>query len=138
MRRRAGLKQRCWDIPLIIVTGSISEEVAVTRMKEGAADYLLKDRLTRLGPAVVHALEEKRLREVDCRARDLTVRLAAIIESTNDAIIGADNLGNISVWNPAAEKLFGYTRREAIGCSFTMLTPPERLMLLPRLDAVNR
>jgi PAS domain S-box-containing protein len=120
------LKQRGWDIPLIIVTGSISEEVAVTRMKEGAADYLLKDRLTRLGPAVVHALEEKRLREVDRRARDLTARLAAIIESSNDAIIGADNLGNISVWNPAAEKLFGYTRREAIGCSFTMLTPPER------------
>jgi DNA-binding NtrC family response regulator len=66
------LKQRGWDIPLIIVTGSISEEVAVTRMKKGAADYLLKDRLTRLGSAVVHALEEKRLREVDRRARDLT------------------------------------------------------------------
>ena len=50
---------------MIIVTGSISEEVAVTRMKEGAADYPLKDRLTRLGPAVLHALEEKRLRAID-------------------------------------------------------------------------
>src|SRR5258706_5802335 len=95
-------------------------------MKEGAADYPLKDRLTRLGPAVLHDLEENRLRAIDRQARDITARLAAIIESSNDAIIGADNLGKISVWNPAAQKLFGYTRREAFGCSFTMLAPPER------------
>jgi DNA-binding NtrC family response regulator len=135
------LKQRGWDIPLIIVTGSISEEVAVTRMKEGAADYLLKDRLTRLGPAVLHALEEKRLRAIDRQARDITARLAAIIESSNDAIIGGDNLGKISVWNPAAQKLFGYTRREAFGCSFTCSHRPSArkncLMLLPKLDAAN-
>jgi signal transduction histidine kinase len=50
------------DIPFIVVTGSVSEEAAVECMKRGAADYLLKDRLARLGSAVAHALEEQRLR----------------------------------------------------------------------------
>ena len=56
-----GLQQSGLDIPFIVVTGTISEEVAVECMKQGAADYLLKDRLTRLGPAVVKALEDKGL-----------------------------------------------------------------------------
>ncbi len=57
------LKERGADIPFIIVSGCIGEEVAVECMKNGAADYLLKDRLARLGPAVTHALAQKRLRE---------------------------------------------------------------------------
>ncbi len=61
-RALALLKERGLDIPLIIVTGSIGEELAVAAMREGAADYLLKDRLARLGPAVRQALEQKRLR----------------------------------------------------------------------------
>ncbi len=51
------------DIPFIVVTGSISEEVAVECMKLGAADYLLKDRLTRLGPAVRRAVADAQLRQ---------------------------------------------------------------------------
>jgi PAS domain S-box-containing protein len=51
------------DIPFIIVSGSIGEEVAVDAMKHGAADYLLKDRLGRLGPAVTNALEQSRSRK---------------------------------------------------------------------------
>ena len=51
------------DIPFIIVTGSIGEEMAVDCMKKGAADYLLKDRLARLSAAVTQALHERTLRE---------------------------------------------------------------------------
>jgi signal transduction histidine kinase len=61
-RALALLKERGLDIPFIVVTGSIGEELAVAAMREGAADYLLKDRLARLGPAVQQALEQKRLR----------------------------------------------------------------------------
>ena len=50
------------DIPFIVVTGTVSEEAAVSAMRKGAWDYLLKDRLTRLGPAVVGAIEQKCLR----------------------------------------------------------------------------
>lgn len=49
------------EIPLILVSGTIGEETAVEAMRLGAADYLLKDRLGRLGPAVDHALEQSRL-----------------------------------------------------------------------------
>src|ERR1043165_6008750 len=56
------LHRRGQDIPYIIVSGSIGEDTAVAAMREGAADYLLKDRLARLGAAVRHALEQKRLR----------------------------------------------------------------------------
>jgi PAS domain S-box-containing protein len=58
------------DIPFIVVSGSIGEDVAVSMMREGAADYLLKDRLSRLGPAVRRVLEEKRAREEKRIAED--------------------------------------------------------------------
>jgi signal transduction histidine kinase/CheY-like chemotaxis protein len=64
------LKERGLDIPFIVVTGSISEEVAVERIKQGAADYVLKDRMMRLGPAVQHALEQKKLREQKRQAEE--------------------------------------------------------------------
>ena len=53
------LQARGYDIPLILISGTIGEELAVACMKEGATDYLLKDRLARLGPAVQHALRER-------------------------------------------------------------------------------
>src|SRR5216684_3522389 len=57
------LRERALDVPFIIVSGSIGEELAVTALKEGATDYLLKDRLGRLGQAVKNALEQKQLRD---------------------------------------------------------------------------
>ncbi|HEV8715028.1 MAG TPA: ATP-binding protein [Candidatus Binatia bacterium] len=62
------LQERDLDIPFIVVTTSLSEEVAVECMKQGAADYLLKDRLARLGLAVRRALQEKNLRDEKRRA----------------------------------------------------------------------
>ena len=55
--------RRLPDVPFILVTGSLDEETAVAYLKNGAADYILKDRLARLGPAVVEALERVRARE---------------------------------------------------------------------------
>src|SRR5258706_1598433 len=49
-------------IPFIVLTGAVREERVVECMKKGAADYLLKDRIMRLGPAVQRALEELELR----------------------------------------------------------------------------
>ena len=64
------LKQSGREIPFIIVSGTIGEELAVRAIKEGAADYLLKDRLARLGAAVSHALEQRLLREEHQHAQE--------------------------------------------------------------------
>jgi two-component system, cell cycle sensor histidine kinase and response regulator CckA len=57
------LQQRGLDIPFILVSGRVGEDRAVDAMKRGACDYLLKDRLARLGEAVRRAVEERRLRD---------------------------------------------------------------------------
>jgi two-component sensor histidine kinase/CheY-like chemotaxis protein len=64
------VQERGLHIPFIVVSGTIGEDLAVTMMRLGAADYLLKDRLGRLGPAVKHALMENSLREEKDRAEE--------------------------------------------------------------------
>lgn len=64
------LNERQLDIPVIVVSGMIGEELAVECIKQGAADYLLKDRLARLGHAVDRALSQRRLRLERQQAED--------------------------------------------------------------------
>ena len=66
------LKQSGLDIPFIIVSGTIGEDTAVAAMKLGASDYLLKDRLGRIGQSVKHALAESQLRS---KQRQAEIRL---------------------------------------------------------------
>jgi two-component system NtrC family sensor kinase len=69
------------DIPLIVLTGMVSEETVVECMKHGAADYLLKDRMTRLGPAVRRAIEERELRAEKRCAEANAIRDQALKEA---------------------------------------------------------
>ena len=80
------LKRRGLDVPFIIVSGCIGEERAVECMQYGATDYLLKDRLTRLGQAVRKAVDEKCLR--DDRHR---VEKQLVHNSFHDALTGLSN-----------------------------------------------
>ncbi len=106
------------DIPFVIVSGSIGEEAAVEAMRQGAADYLLKDRLTRLGVAVATVLKERKLRGQRHRARETLKEtdqfLTGLIQASPLAIILTDSSWRIRSWNQAAERLFGWSAREAV------------------------
>jgi PAS domain S-box-containing protein len=126
--RALRLVQECGkDIPVIVVTGALGDEAAVQCLKAGAADYLLKDRLARLGQAVTHALDQKQARADRRRAvqalRDSEARKTAILEAAGDAIITIDEQDIIESVNPAFERLFGYTAQEIIGQNIQTLIP---------------
>ncbi|MDP9053525.1 MAG: response regulator [Acidobacteriota bacterium] len=82
------LRDRGLDIPFILVSGRLGEDLAVEAMKRGACDYLLKDRLARLGEAVRHAVEERRLRAerawAICALREREERYRLISETSSD------------------------------------------------------
>ncbi len=77
-------------VPVIIVTGSINEDTAVDCMKAGAANYVIKDQMKRLGPAIRHALEEKKLELEKIQAQQFLLqseeRFRLMIEGAPDPI----------------------------------------------------
>jgi PAS domain S-box-containing protein len=139
MRALQLLQERGLDVPFIVVTGSISEEVAVECIKQGAADYVLKEGLQRLGPAVTRALAEKRLRDDKRRAeaalRDSEARYRELFENAHDIIYTHDLEGNFTSFNRAAERITGYTREEGLRMSIAQVVTPESLGLARQMFA---
>jgi diguanylate cyclase (GGDEF)-like protein/PAS domain S-box-containing protein len=114
------------DIPFVLVSGTIGEELAVEMLRRGATDYLLKDRLGRLGPAVDRALDLRRTREERRQTERELRQLAAIVACSEDAIVSRGMDGAIQSWNAAAERMFGWSAQEALGRTIGIIVPPER------------
>jgi diguanylate cyclase (GGDEF)-like protein/PAS domain S-box-containing protein len=110
-------RERAPEIPFILVTGSMNEETAVACMKAGAWDYILKDHLRRLGPAVLMAREQKRLRDEHRRAgeslRESEARYRSIFENNHAVMLLIDpDTGWIVDANPAAAAYYGWSREQ--------------------------
>jgi CheY-like chemotaxis protein len=105
------LLKRNADLPFIIVSGSITEEIAVHAIKAGAHDFVLKDRLARLMPAVERELREVQVRRSARTARQALERserlLGHVTESVSEAIVAFGMDGEILLWNAAARRIFG-------------------------------
>lgn len=116
-------QKRVFDAPFIIVSGRIGEELAVEMMRAGASDYVMKDDLPRLAPAVTRELRAARERKIRRQAQLAMAHLAAIVESCDDAIISQTLGGTVLSWNSGAERMFGYKAEDMIGESIEHLVP---------------
>ncbi len=109
-------QERCPDVPFIFVSGAIGEEVAIDSLKRGATDYVLKDRVSRLAPAVKRALREaveirERLRaEESLRESEQNYRL---LVSSIPAVVYKGYLDwSVDFFDCKIEELTGYKKEE--------------------------
>jgi PAS domain S-box-containing protein len=104
-------KQQCPETPFIFVSGTIGEEAAIDSLKRGATNYVLKDRLNRLGPAVQLALEEsaerRRLRHAENAVRERAEFFQMISENITDLVAILDLEGRRLYTSPSYQNLFG-------------------------------
>jgi len=120
------LRQRRLDLPFIVISGVIGEELAVDLMKAGAHDFIVKGRLSRLIPALQRELREAEARRERALEQEKLSYLAAIVDSAEEAIIGQTMEGTITTWNAGAERLYGYAPEEAVGQSACIIVPEGR------------
>ncbi len=136
------LKEKQMDLPFLVVSGAVGEEAAIACMRAGAHDFIVKDNLQRLVPAIERELEEWENRQQSEETRyaleEVKKQSEAIIQNVVEAIITTDEKGNMELFNKAAEKLFGYSQREVMGKPFEMLIascplPAADVVSLPQL-----
>jgi len=121
------LKVQALDIPFIVVSGNISDIEAAELIKSGACDFLIKDRMARLGSAVEQALDAKRSRDEKRRVEQELVesenKFRLICETVADVVVLVDGECRIQYANPAMNNVFGYTPEETEGKCIEMIQP---------------
>ncbi len=105
------LQRKGLDLPFIIVSANIGEEVAVAAMRAGAHDYIMKGNLTRLGAAIERELREAEERREKRRAEE---RYRSIFENAVEGIFQTTVEGRFVVANPALARMFGYESPEEL------------------------
>ncbi|MGH8028793.1 MAG: EAL domain-containing protein, partial [Arenimonas sp.] len=131
------------DLPFIFVSGTIGEELAIEAMQRGAADYVLKDNLRRLQPAV-----ERALRTASERAERLGIqralraseeRFRSIVEATEDWVWEVDAHMRHTYSNRSVRTILGYEPDELLGRSILeFMTPLQRDKTLAELPMLAR
>ena len=126
-------------VPLIVVTGSLDEETAAECIKAGAADYVLKTNLIRLGPAISGALAfaqsqaDKQVAESALRISER--RFRALVEESWDAIALFAGDGTILYGSSATTRLLGYELTEFVGRNaMELIHPDDRAAVLVQLQ----
>jgi PAS domain S-box-containing protein len=119
------LRQRQLDIPFIVLSGSIAEEVGAQMMEQGADDYVMKDNLARLLPAIERELSDaadrRGFRLTQNALRESALIKSAILEAVSDPVIIVDGNGTILEFNRAAQEAFEIADWEARGTALETL-----------------
>ncbi|MGD8515291.1 MAG: EAL domain-containing protein [Granulosicoccaceae bacterium] len=113
------------DIPFIIVSANIGEDIATMAMKAGAQDYIMKGNLTRLAPAIEREIKEARIRHQHRLAEDEMRKLSSAIEQTADIVVITDRDGVIEYVNSAFTTATGYIKDEVRGKKTSILKSGE-------------
>jgi len=117
------------DLPFMIVSGSIGEDVAVEAMKSGANDYLMKNNLTRLVPAIQQELHEaevrRKLKDSEKALQEAEKRYRQVVENATEIIYTVNEKGNFTYGNPAGLKVTGYSLQELRELNYTDLVVPD-------------
>lgn len=118
------LKRSENDTPFLLITGTIGEEAAAECIKQGAADYILKDRPARLPSAVRRAMEEKAARDDRARMEEALKLFRLLVDHSNDAIqvVDPDNMRLLDV-NASGCQMLGYTRDELLSMRVNDIDP---------------
>lgn len=138
MRALALLQEQGLEIPFILISGTLGEEAAVTSIKRGAADYVMKDRLSRLGAAVERALEEQRLRterkeaEAALRQSEACLRIVSSFARIGFVVINLEH--RVVFSNAAFAEILDLPHGTIIGKEFGEVIPQNyKRQLLPLL-----
>ena len=134
------LAERGLDVPLIVVSGVVGDEAAAGAMRTGARDFVPKNALARLGPAVAReigeAAERRASLETEHRMQELEAQLYRVIKHSPDLIVRFDRDLRITLANPTVERMAGVPASDLVGDSLSALgAPPE---LTDRLERYAR
>ncbi|MCI0537180.1 MAG: PAS domain S-box protein [Verrucomicrobiales bacterium] len=113
-------RERCPDVPFLFVSGTLGEEVAIDSLKCGATDYVLKERLARLAPAVRRAMEETEKKRALRQAEEAMIqseqKYRQLFDCLSDAALLTDaSTGRVLDTNRQAKILLSRERSEMIG-----------------------
>lgn len=125
----AVLREADADIPFIIVSGCIGEETAIALMKQGASDFVMKDRLGRLAPVIERELQDAAVRREHRQALEALRAnerlLRGITSSLGEGLYVLNDAGKLIFMNPEAERLLGWTEPELLGQSVHKIIHPQ-------------
>ncbi len=135
------VREKRISAPVLLVSANVVDEAAVSAVRAGARDIIMKDRLSRLGHAVERELEAAgtrvRQRALEEGVQRSEKRFRAMIENTFDAICLLDAQAVLLYASPAAERILGYGSQELLGRNaLDLVTPQDRAMAQRRLEEV--
>ena len=109
------------DLPFVLVSGAVGEEIAVEMMRRGAQDYIMKGSLQRLGPVVVREYEDGKIDKLHKRAEAEVLKLSQAVEQSASMVIICDVDGQVEYVNRRFVEVTGYAREEIVGANPRMV-----------------